>query len=118
MLDVPSTKVTAAGLAGAVVTIVAFLLDVFTDVEFTAGTAAAVATVLATLFGFVVKETNPPPSAVEAVAKKVETGELEPITPSYYRRDLLAEEQGVYDQEQDTGQDFDPDGGPGPGSVI
>jgi hypothetical protein len=109
MFDVPSTKVNAAVLAGAVVTILTFLVEVFSDVELTAGVAAAITTVLVGLFGFVVKETNPSPSAVAAIQDKVDTGELSPIVPdtrmAQYppNRDLLAEEQAVYDAER--GQD-------------
>ena len=76
-MDTPSTKVTAAALAGAVVTILTFLVDTFTDIDLTAGVAAAVATVLAGLFGFWVKETSPSPSTIEVVRQKMLVGEID-----------------------------------------
>jgi phosphatidylserine decarboxylase len=56
---IPTQKVTAAALGGAVATVAVWLVSVFTDVDPSAEVGAALATLLAFAAGFLVTETRP-----------------------------------------------------------
>jgi hypothetical protein len=58
-MQTPSTKVTAAGLGGAVVTILAYVLNAALGIDIPAEVGAAGATVVGFGLGYAVKEQNP-----------------------------------------------------------
>jgi Na+/proline symporter len=57
-----STKVTAGALAGAVVTLIVWIVNAATSVETPPEAAAALVVVVSFLLGYVVRETNPAPA--------------------------------------------------------
>jgi hypothetical protein len=56
---VPTQKVTTAGAAGALVTIVVWLVGAFTSVEVPGEVAAALTTIVAFAAAYLVRETRP-----------------------------------------------------------
>jgi hypothetical protein len=62
----PSTKVTAGGAAGAIVTLIIFLIG-FADVAIPPEVASAAVVLLSWPLAYLVRETRPAPSAIEAV---------------------------------------------------
>lgn len=63
MVEAPSDKVTAAGLAGAVVTAIALALSFFWDVNLEPGLVAGIATALAFVISYFKKENHPASSS-------------------------------------------------------
>ena len=63
----PSTKVTAGALAGAVVTVIVWLVGAMTSVDIPAEVAAALVVIVSLGLSYVVPDTSPAPSAVAAV---------------------------------------------------
>jgi hypothetical protein len=63
----PSTKISAATIAGAIGSILVWLLHDYAGVNMPDGVAAAVVLLISVLIAYFVPETNPSPSAVEAV---------------------------------------------------
>ncbi len=70
-METPSSKVTAAVLAGAVVTFAAYLVELVSAVELPATAAAAATTIVSFVLAYWVPESNPAPSAVETVMDRV-----------------------------------------------
>lgn len=68
----PSTKISAASIGGALTAIVLWGVNHFTGVDVPPEVAAAITTVVAFLLGYFIPETNPAPSAVEAIEVRTE----------------------------------------------
>lgn len=83
MVDTPSTKVTAGVLAGAVVAILVWLVQEFTDIDPPAAVAAALVVIVSFLLSYFIRETNPAPSAVA----EVESRHAEASAEVPYQRD-------------------------------
>jgi hypothetical protein len=64
---IPSQKITTVAFAGAVTTILLWVLEAASSVEVPAAVAAAIVTVITAGLGYLVPETRPAPSAIGAI---------------------------------------------------
>jgi di/tricarboxylate transporter len=66
----PSTKVTAGVLAGAVTTVILWIVEASTSIDVPALVAAAIVVVVTFVLQYFIPETNPAPSAEAAMARR------------------------------------------------